>query len=169
MRSRFGLGALGACILLLGTLAAPSGAATSAAGVEFSHVKVTASHLHGQSAISMTITNDSKNVISLFSISSPAAKSGMIDYDTNMCQGNHSMMQLQNILIYAGHSQKLGYQYQGAMLRHTTQKIVAGETIPVVITWTDFRTPHTVTLEAKVVTPPRHLNFGMSGMSGMNM
>jgi hypothetical protein len=61
----------------------------------------------------------------------------MIDYDTNMCQGNHAMMMLAN---------------------------VSGESIPVVITWTNFKSAHTVTIHAKVVDPPRHLDFGMSSM-----
>lgn len=91
----------------------------------------------------------------------------MIDYDTNMCQGNHAMMKLPNILIYSGHSQHLGYQYQGAMLRQVKSKIVKGETIPIVISWTNFGSAHSAIVEAKVVSPPRYLNFGMSGMSGM--
>jgi copper(I)-binding protein len=89
----------------------------------------------------------------------------MIDYDTNMCQGNHAMMQLANILIIGGHTQALGYKYQGAMLRQLKEKLVKGETIPVVITWSNFQKAHSVTVEAKVVAPPRHLNFGMMSMS----
>jgi copper(I)-binding protein len=88
----------------------------------------------------------------------------MIDYDTNMCQGNHAMMQLANILIIGGHTQQLGYKYQGAMLRQLKVKIVKGETIPVVVTWSNFQTAHSVTIEAKVVAPPKNLNFGMSSM-----
>ena len=48
------------------------------------------------------------------------------------------MMKLPNILIYGGHSQRLGYKYQGAMLRQVSDKIVGGETIPIVISWTNF-------------------------------
>lgn len=88
----------------------------------------------------------------------------MIDYDTNMCQGNHAMMLLSNILITSGHQQALGYKYQGAMLRDAKEQIVKGGTIPVVITWSNFQTAHSVTIEAKVVAPPRHLNFGMTSM-----
>lgn len=89
----------------------------------------------------------------------------MIDYDTNMCQGNHAMMQLANILIIGGHTQQLGYRYQGAMLRQLKEKLMKGETIPVVIAWSNFQKAHSVTVEAKVVAPPRHLNFGMISMS----
>ncbi len=88
----------------------------------------------------------------------------MIDYDTNMCQGNNAMMQLANILIIGGHTQLLGYKYQGAMLRQLKETIVKGETIPVVITWSNFQTTHSVTVEARVVSPPKYLNFGMSTM-----
>jgi copper(I)-binding protein len=88
----------------------------------------------------------------------------MIDYDTNMCQGNNAMVQLANILIVGGHTQKLGYKYQGAMLRQLKKKIVNGETIPVVVTWSNFQNARSVTIEAKVIAPPRYLNFGMISM-----
>lgn len=114
--------------------------------------------------MSMTITNKSRGAISLLSITSPATTTSMIDYDTNMCQGNHAMMQLANILIVSGHTQELGYKYQGAMLRQLKKKIVKGETIPLVISWSNFSKAEKVTIEAKVVKPPRYLNFGMSSM-----
>jgi copper(I)-binding protein len=127
-------------------------------------VTVTAAKFSGNSAVSMTIENISNGPISLLSVTSPDTQSSMIDYDTNMCQGNHAMMMLANIFISSGHTQKLGYKYQGAMLRHMKMKTVSGESIPVVITWTNFKSAHTVTIHAKVVDPPRHLDFGMSSM-----
>jgi copper(I)-binding protein len=112
----------------------------------------------------MSISNDSKGPISLISISSPDTSTSMIDYDTNMCQGSHAMMQLANILITSGHQQALGYKYQGAMLRGVKEQLLKGQSIPVVITWSNFQTARSVTIEAKVVAPPRHLDFGMSSM-----
>ncbi len=112
----------------------------------------------------MSISNDSKGPISLLSISSPDTSASMIDYDTNMCQGNHAMMLLSNILITSGRQQALGYKYQGAMLRDVKERFAKGATIPVVITWSNFRTAHSVTVEARIVAPPRHLNFGMASM-----
>jgi copper(I)-binding protein len=153
---------------MLATSTPAHAASTSKSGVTFTHVTVTASKARGNSAVSMTIENNSKDVISLYSITSSVTQSSMIDYDTNMCQGNHAMMKLPNILIYGGHSQHLGYKYQGAMLRQVRDKIIEGETIPIVISWTNFGSAHSVTVEAKVVAPPRYLNFGMSGMSGMS-
>jgi copper(I)-binding protein len=141
-----------------------SSASSPKSGVVLSHVTVTAANLRGDSAISMTIANHSSNPISLLSITSPVTKTSMIDYDTNMCQGNNAMMQLANILIIGGHTQLLGYKYQGAMLRQLKETIVKGETIPVVITWSNFQTTHSVTVEARVVSPPKYLNFGMSTM-----
>jgi copper(I)-binding protein len=88
----------------------------------------------------------------------------MIDYDTNMCQGNHAMMQLADIYITGGHTQQLGYKFQGAMLRQLKEGIAKGETIPVVITWSNFQNAHSVTKKAKVVAPPKYLNFGMTSM-----
>lgn len=156
---------LAACCGVALTPAAPAFAASSSkSGIVLSRVTVTAANLRGDSAISMTIANTSSNPISLLSITSPDTKTSMIDYDTNMCQGNNAMMQLANILIIGGHTQQLGYKYQGAMLRQLKEKIVKGETIPVVITWSNFQTTHSVTVEAKVVAPPKYLNFGMTSM-----
>ncbi len=165
-KSLAALWSLTVCGALMFTMGAPvaEAATTSKGGVVISHVTVTAANAEGDSAVSMTITNDSKGPISLFSIASPATKTSMIDYDTNMCQGNHAMMELANILIIGGHTQQLGYQYQGAMLRRLKKKIVKGETIPIVITWSNFSMAQSVTIEAKVVKPPRYLNFGMSSM-----
>ncbi|MGC2174741.1 MAG: copper chaperone PCu(A)C [Acidimicrobiales bacterium] len=151
--------------LLTIAVGAPAVGASSTKGrVVISHVTVTAANAHGNSAVSMTITNDSKDTISLFSVTSPETKTSMIDYDTNMCQGNHAMMELANILIVGGHTQQLGYKYQGAMLRRLKEKIVKGETIPVVVTWSNFSKAESVTVEAKVIAPPKYLNFGMSSM-----
>ncbi|MFY9782897.1 MAG: hypothetical protein WAK12_05120, partial [Acidimicrobiales bacterium] len=83
---------MAACWGLALTPANPaSGASSVKSGVVLSHVTVTAAGLRGDSAISMTITNTSRNPISLLSITSPDTRSSMIDYDTNMCQGNHAM------------------------------------------------------------------------------
>ncbi len=157
---------LAACgVLMLAPWAPLAAAATTAkGGIVISHVTVTAANADGDSAVSMTIVNESRGAISLFSITSPETKTSMIDYDTNMCQGNHAMMELANILIIGGHTQQLGYKYQGAMLRQLKEKLTKGETIPVVVSWSNFNKAQSVTIEAKVVKPPRNLNFGMSSM-----
>ncbi len=153
------------CGLVLTFSSSAFAAPTTKSGVVLSRITVTAARIHGDSAISMSISNDSRGPISLISISSPETSTSMIDYDTNMCQGNHAMMLLSNILITSGHKQELGYKYQGAMLRGVREQLVKGETIPVVITWSNFQTARSMTIEAKVVAPPRHLNFGMTSMS----
>ena len=153
------------CGLALTFVTSAVAASPAKSGVVLSRVTVTAAKAQGNSAVSMTITNNARGPISLISVTSPDTGTGMIDYDTNMCQGNHAMMQLANILIIGGHTQALGYKYQGAMLRQLKKKLVKGETIPVVITWSNFQKAHSVTVEAKVVSPPRHLNFGMTSMS----
>ena len=113
----------------------------------------------------MSIANKSGEPISLISVTSSDAKTSMIDYDVNMCQGNHAMTLIANILITGGRTQELGYKYQGAMLRQLKTPIVKGETIPLVITWSDFNKVHSATVQAKVVKPPKHLFFGMTGMA----
>jgi len=74
------------------------------------------------------------------------------------------MMMLANILISGGLTQKLGYSYQGAMLRELKVPLVKGQSIPLVIRWSNFQKSRVMTVEAKVVAPPRYLNFGMSSM-----
>ena len=144
-----------------------SSASSASAGVNdvvISHVTVTAAKIHGNSAVVMSIANNSGNPISLISVTSSNAKKSMIDYDVNMCQGNHAMTQVANILITGGQTQALGYKYQGAMLRQLKMPLVKGSTIALVITWSDFTKVHSETVEAKVVKAPNHLFFGMTGM-----
>jgi copper(I)-binding protein len=141
------------------------GASAGSNDIVISHVTVTAAKVHGNSAVVMTIANNSGGPISLVSVSSSDANTSMIDYDVNMCQGNHTMTLIGNILITGGRTQKLGYKYQGAMLRQLKTSIVRGATIPLIITWSNFSKVHTETVQAKVVKPPKHLFFGMTGMA----
>ncbi len=142
--------------------------------VVFSDPTVTAAPLKGNSAVIMSITNDSSGPISLTSVSSPTSATSMIFYDANMCQGNHAMSALSNLLIEPGHTQKLAFKYQGAMLSGLRSALKKGATVPIVLKWSNFSAAHTVTLQAKVIKAPKGLKFigsgpGMSGMSGMNM
>jgi copper(I)-binding protein len=141
-----------------------SGAAAVNSRVVISHVTVTAANIRGDSAVVMSIANNSNDPISLISVTSSVAKSSMIDFDVNMCQGNHEMTLIANILITGRRTQRLGYRYQGAMLRQLKTSILKGGTVPLVVTWSDFNTVHSQTVEAKVVKPPKHLFFGMSSM-----
>ena len=94
--------------------------------VVISHVTVTAAKIHGDSAVVMSIANHSGHPISLISVTSSVANSNMIDYDVNMCQGNHEMTLIANILITGRRTQELGYKYQGAMLRQLKRSLVRG-------------------------------------------
>lgn len=144
------------------------GAATSGAvathRVVISHVTVTAAKASGESAVVMSIDNETAGPISLLSITSPDSRMNMIYFDTNMCQGNHAMIWLTNILIMGGHVQKLGYRYQGAMISRLRTPLIKGTTVPLTVTWSDFQHARTVTVEAKVVAPPKKLRFRMSPM-----
>jgi copper(I)-binding protein len=146
-------------------LRSASGDAAQFHDVSISHVTVTAAKIQGDSAVVMSIANNSGAPISLISVTSSVAKSSMIDYDVNMCQGDHEMTLIANILITGGRTQDLGYRYQGAMLRRLKTAIVTGGMIPLVVTWSDFNKVHSKTVEALVVKPPRHLFFGMSSMA----
>lgn len=139
--------------------------------IVFSDATVTAAPREGDSAVVVRISNDSRGPISLTSVSSPRSTSSMIFYDENMCQGNHSMSQLANLFIEPGHAQTLALKYQGAMLSGLHSALMRGETIPIVLRWSDFHSVHTVTLEAKVVRAPKGLKFlgSGTGMSGMRM
>lgn len=151
--------------MMLALVSSASSASAAVNGVVISHVTVTAAKIHGNSAVVMSIANNSGDPISLISVTSSNAKSSMIDYDVNMCQGNHTMTQVANILITGGRTQALGYKYQGAMLRQLKMPLVKGTTVTLVITWSDFAKVHSETVEAKVVKAPSHLFFGMTGMA----
>jgi len=164
-KSRAAIGLLASCSLMtLIVFTSTCGASARTSDVVISHVTVTAAKIHGNSAIVMTIANNSGEPISLISVTSSVAKTSMIDYDVNMCQGNHEMTLIANILITSRRTQELGYKYQGAMLRELKSSIAKGGTIPLVVTWSDFNKVHTETVEAKVVKPPKHLFFGMTAM-----
>lgn len=152
------------CCAGVALTATTDSSAASVHHVIISDVTVTAAKAEGQSAVVMSIDNTSNSPISLLSVTSPASRMSMIYFDTNMCQGNHAMIWLTNILIMGGHVQELGYQYQGAMISELRQPLVKGSRVPLTITWSDFQHPHTVTVEAKVVAPPKHLRFHMTPM-----
>jgi copper(I)-binding protein len=139
-------------------------ASASAKQITITKATATAAKLNGQSAVVLTLRNVTKGPITLFSVKSSVANKDMIFYDTNMCQGNHAMVPLSNILITAGNTQKLGYEYQGAMLWQLKKPLTTGEKIPLTITWDNFRSVHTMTIEAKVIKPPKNIDFAMSSM-----
>lgn len=141
-----------------------SDAGASTKSVVVTGATVTAAKKGGPSAVVVTIVNKTSNPITLLRVTSPVAAQHMIGYDTNMCQGNHAMIQLTNILITSGHTQALGYKYQGAMLWGLHSALTKGESIPLTLTWSNFQKLESVTVEALVVKPPAHINFGMSGM-----
>jgi copper(I)-binding protein len=132
--------------------------------VAISNVTVTAAKSGGESAVSLSFVNKSKGPVSLISVTSSDATSAMIDFDVNMCQGNHLMSPLTNIFVTAGQTQLLGYKYQGAMLLRVRGQLRSGQTIPLVITWSDFSRAHETDVVAKVVKDPLGIYFGMSGM-----
>lgn len=146
------------------TLGAESAVGASTRSVVVTGATVTAAKAGGPTAVVVKIDNTSSGPITLLRLTSPVAAQHMIGYDTNMCQGDHAMIQLTNILITSGHTQKLGYRYQGAMLWGLHRALTKGETIPLTVTWSNFQHLQSVTVEARVVKPPAHINFGMSGM-----
>ncbi|MGP8009143.1 MAG: copper chaperone PCu(A)C [Acidimicrobiales bacterium] len=143
-------------------LITPAGAESSS--VTITHATVTAAKVNGQSAVVLLFHNASSGPITILSVESPVAKDDMIFYDTNMCQGNHAMAQLANIFVTSGNTQKLGYQFQGAMIWKLSKPLTKGEKIPLKVTWSNFHGSHTTTVEAKVVKAPPSINFAMSSM-----
>jgi copper(I)-binding protein len=159
------LTAVGVTLVLAAAGAAPA-TASAPPGVTFSRVTVTAAASGHRSAVVMYIDNRTGGPISLMSVTSPVSGTAMIYYDDNMCQPSNTMMTaLSNILISAGHVQELGYRYQGAMLGGLRQTLVKGSSVPLVVRWTNFQRVKTVTVTAKVVAPPKGLEFHMSPMA----
>ncbi len=132
--------------------------------VELSRATVTLTK-NGESAVVVTISNKSKKPIELLSITSPSASSEMLYFDTNMCQGNQMMTYLPNIVIPGGHSQSLGYKYQGAMLSGIRQSLKVGDTVVLEVKWSQANgQDQTAFVNATVVKPPKHLRFLMGSM-----
>jgi copper(I)-binding protein len=156
--------AVGALILVVSGAALISPAAATSSTVKITHATVTAAKANGQSAVVLSFHNASSGPVTILSVESPVAKDDMIFYDTNMCQGNHAMAQLANIFVTSGNTQKLGYQFQGAMIWKLSKPLTRGETIPLTVTWSNFHGSHTTTVEAKVVRAPPSINFAMSSM-----
>lgn len=138
-------------------------------GVVLSQVTVTAARLGGDSAVSMSLANDSGRAISLLSVTSSVARSSMIDYDVNMCQGDHEMSILPNIFIEPGQTQRLGYKLQGAMLSGLRHALVPGSQISLTVEWSNIGHVVTRRLIATVVRAPKGIRFVMGGMGGMRM
>ena len=157
--------------LVIALVILAGGASVASAGiipvgqkVELGRATVTAT-TNGESAVVITITNKSTKPIELLSITSTSASSQMLYFDTNMCQGNQSMTYLPNIVIAGGHSQRLGYKYQGAMLSGIHQSLTIGDILVLKIKWSQANGQYqTAFVNATVVSPPKHLRFLMGSM-----
>lgn len=139
-------------------------ASSGSAKLLFSKVTVTAAAAGHESAVAMSIDNQTGGPISLVTVASPVSGMNMLYYDANMCQGNTAMTWLPNILISTKQVQLLGYKNQGVMLSRLHERLVVGTTVPLRITYSDFSNSHTVTVDARVVAPPKGLHFLMSAM-----
>lgn len=156
-------------VALLGPLCTIGWPATSASaadrsGVQFTTATVTAARVGGDSAVVVKITNHSRLPISVLSVSSPLAKSSMLGFDADMCNGATTMTPLSNILISPGSSQVFGYKNQGAMLSNSVASLTVGKMVPLHIVWSNFSRTTTTVLSAEVVAPPKGLHFRMAKM-----
>jgi len=142
----------------------PSTTVSGTSGIRFANVTVTAASAHGESAVAMTIINKSDGPISLMTVTSPLSSMNMLYYDTNMCQGDTAMTWLANIFISQNQVQLLGYQNQGVMLARLHQDLKVGTTVPLQVKYSNFSTARIVTLQARVVAPPKGLHFHLSAM-----
>jgi copper(I)-binding protein len=138
--------------------------ANGPSGLLFTNVTVTAASTQGESAVAMTIHNDTSGPISLMSVASPLSSMNMLYYDTNMCQGNTAMTWLANIFISQNQIQLLGYQNQGVMLSRLHQNLKVGTLVSLQVKYSDFSTWHDVTVQARVVPPPKGLHFHLGVM-----
>lgn len=126
---------------------------------------LTASTAGGDSALSVSLVNNTSETILISGFSSMVASSSMLFYDANMCQGNTAAKALSSISMAPGQTQNLGYKFQGAMLGSLKSALEVGQKVAVTLMWSDSsKTTHSLHVEATVVSPPRGLNFRMSGM-----
>jgi copper(I)-binding protein len=139
--------------------------AASSPALVFSGATVTATSASGESAIVLNVKNLGGSPISIVSVSSSAAVTGMLYYDVNMRQGSHVMRSLMNISVPPHATIHLGYQEQGAMLSLLQKPLVVGKTIQLTVKWTNYSSSRTSIVLAKVVKPPKGLHFLMPNMS----
>jgi copper(I)-binding protein len=149
---------------LLVAVSGPVAEASSLKSLKITDVTITAANQSGNSAVVMSITDNSSSPVSLMGVTSSVSRMSMIYYDDNMCQGNNKMTWLANIFISSGHVQKLGYRYQGAMLGNLRTTLRVGEIVPIKIAWSNFAKYQNVTVMAKVVAPPKGLHFLLTPM-----
>jgi len=126
---------------------------------------LTTANAGGDSALSVTLRNTSSQTLYITGIGSSIARSSMIFYDSNMCQGDSAMIPLQNIAVSPGTTQKLGYKYQGAMLAALTTKLQLDGSAPIQLSVKDSKNHFTTfSFKARIVSAPKGLRFAMSGM-----
>jgi len=134
-------------------------------GLDITGATLTTANAGADSALTVTLRNTSSHTLYITGIGSSIARSSMIFYDSNMCQGDSAMIPLQNIAVSPGTIQKLGYKYQGAMLGALTTKLQLDGSAPMQINVKDSKNRFsTLTFKAKIVSPPKGLHFAMSGM-----
>ena len=161
-------GVISACSAEL-SFAVPVKQTPIARGVLISGATVTAGVRGGDSAVVLTFFNGTSQAVSLLSVRSTVANSDMVMFDDNMCQGNNVMIPMRGIYVTSGHTQLLGYKYQGAMLIGLHERVVVGGTLLLTVTWSDSRGfTHGTRVTARVVNPPKYLHFG-SAMPAMSM
>lgn len=136
----------------------------AAARLEISDVTVTASSSHGDSAVVMSLVNSTGGPISLMSVSSPLASMGMQFHDANMRQNDSTMTWQSDILTGSAATQHLGNQNDGVELSVLDADLKVGAHVPLEVTYSDFSTSRTITVNARVVAPPTGLHFNMSAM-----
>jgi copper(I)-binding protein len=133
-----------------------------------SHVTITVNVKGARSAVSMQLANGLSKSIALLSIKSPVARGAMMHFDSNMCQGNSTMIKLAEVDISSGHVQVFGYKHEGAMLAGLEESLRIGQRIPLTLTWqTSNQAISQTNIVATVVKPPSHLHLGPSAMPGM--
>ena len=137
-------------------------------GITLKNATLTSASNGGSTVLVLAFTNNQSNTVLLTGISSPIANSGEIFFDANLCQGNNVMTQLRNISVSPGHTELLGYKYQGGVLTGLLKKLSIGDSIPVVVHWLDSKgLARTSVTEASVVQPPKGLYLGANAMTAM--
>ena len=129
-------------------------------GLLLSTPAVTATSGHHNSAVLLTIVNNTSEAITVTSLSSPLSTRGMLHVDPNMCDPASVMTQIPSLRLPARRGVHLGLRGAGAMLLSLRAPVVVGERVPLTVTWWDARgVVHVTSITAPVIPAPAHLQY----------
>jgi len=140
---------------------------TSSSPLQISGVTVTATPKGEASVVSLQMRNRTSSPVVILSVSSPASRTSMLEYDADMCRGGTIVSPLPNIEIGAHQEMRWTTSGVGAMLMRSRGNLRPGDVVTLrVVAQVGLDThTRTETVSATVVPQPRGLQTSVMTMS----